>query len=274
MAKPRFEFQDDEECVQRLWAISDPDLIQELRNTLKPKPLFIADGHHRYETALNYRNARRQQEGPEAKPHGCQLQPWEGVLMLFAGLEDPGLTVLPTHRVLKAPLPSKADLCSTLKATFEIEEFPFQAHTEGETRKKLLHALQTKGQEGHAFGIALRNHPEYLLLTLRPEHSPKAAGSPREKLDVSILHSLVINPLFPAELTEEQLLYSKDEQESLDMVNQGVAEGALLLNPTKVQEVSDVASAGEHMPHKSTYFFPKPLTGLVMNVMNEGGDEH
>lgn len=271
MAKPRFEFQDDEECVQRVWALSDQHLIQELRNTLHPQPLFIADGHHRYETALTYRNARRQHLGIDATRSDGHLHPWESVLMLFASLEDPGLTVLPTHRILKTALPSKADLCRTLTPTFEIEEFPFQAHTEGVTRQKLLQALQTKGQHGHAFGVALRNHPEYLLLTLRPEHAPKTGESPVEKLDVSILHAFVMNPLVPRELTEDTLLYSKNEQASLDMVRQGMAEGALLLNPTKVQEVRDVASAGERMPHKSTYFFPKPLTGLVMNVMSEAG---
>ncbi|HVG02237.1 MAG TPA: hypothetical protein VM842_05065, partial [Nitrospira sp.] len=96
---------------------------------------------------------------------------------------------------------------------------------------------------------------------------PSAATSPRDRLDVSLLQQHVIATLCPSQADQEAILYSKDDHEALNWVQQGTGTAALLLNPTKVAEVQAVASAGERMPHKSTYFFPKPLTGLVMNVM-------
>ena len=105
--KPRIDFRDDVGFRQRLWAVTNSVVLEKVVDAMKSTPLFIADGHHRYETALNYRRARRQQAGP-----GTQhtVQPYDSVMMLFAGLEDEGLTVLPTHRVLTTPLPAVAEI--------------------------------------------------------------------------------------------------------------------------------------------------------------------
>jgi uncharacterized protein (DUF1015 family) len=117
------------------------------------------------------------------------------------------------------------------------------------------------------FGLALRGAASPLLLSVKPAHRPAAGASERDKLDVSLLQTLVMNRLCPKESDQHALIYTKDDQEALDLVAQGRATASLLLNPTRVAEVRAVAAAGERMPHKSTYFFPKPLTGLVMNVM-------
>lgn len=262
--RPRFDFRDDAGFRQRLWSITDRRVLQELTAALQPKPLFIADGHHRYETALTYRKLRRQQAG---LPPGGSLQPYDSVLMLLGSLEDPGLTVLPTHRVLTAPVPAPDRIKPLLRDAFEIEEFPFTSQTETDAGKRLIKTLRARGRAGHAFALALRDTPAHLLLTLRPDHPVLAGASARDRLDVSILHSLVLSKLCRSRSDEEALIYTKDDQEALDLVRRGTAHAALLLNPTKVSEVRDVAEAGERMPHKSTYFFPKPLTGLVMNVM-------
>jgi uncharacterized protein (DUF1015 family) len=115
--------------------------------------------------------------------------------------------------------------------------------------------------------MALRGAASPLLLSVKPAHRPKAGASERDKLDVSLLQTLVMNRLCPKESDQHALIYTKDDQDALDLVARGQATASLLLNPTKVGEVRAVAAAGERMPHKSTYFFPKPLTGLVMNVM-------
>ncbi len=259
----RYDFQDDVGCLQRLWAVTNPAVLKQIVDTMQSKPLFIADGHHRYETALNYQKLRRHQAG---SPAG--LQPYDGVLMLLAPLEDSGLTMLPTHRVTTTPLASYEQVNTMLGETFEFQEFPFTASTQGWVRAKFLTNLRTNGRTAPVFGIAMKGSDRYLALTLKPVHRPSAKASPHTKLDVSLLQQLIVAKLCPTQLEQEAILYTKDDHEALDWVAQGTGTGALLLNATKVSEVQAVATASERMPHKSTYFFPKPLTGLVMNVMD------
>jgi uncharacterized protein (DUF1015 family) len=260
----RYDFQDDVGCFQRLWAITDPAVLKQIVDTMQSKPLFIADGHHRYETALNYQKLRRQQA---SSPAG--LQPYDSVLMLLAPLEDPGLTMLPTHRITTTPLASYEQLNTMLGETFEFQEFPFTASTQGWVRAQFLTAMRTNGRTAPVFGIALKGGDRYLALTLKPAHRPSAQAPPHTKLDVSLLQQLIVAKLCPTQLEQEAILYTKDDHEALDWVAQGTGTGALLLNATKVSEVQAVATASERMPHKSTHFFPKPLTGLVINVMDD-----
>ena len=264
--KPRIDFVDDAGFHQRLWSVTNPSALEQLSRSMATTPLFIADGHHRYETALNYRRLRRQQESAQA-PGG--RRPYDSVLMLFAGLEDPGLTVLPTHRVLTMPVPPLDRLKTLLSTAFEIRELSFQAANERDTRRQFIDQLRAQGKSVPVFGLSLRGTDRYFLLILRPSHRPSPTTSPRDRLDVSLLQQHVIATLCPTPREQEAILYTKDDHEALDWVRQGNGEAALLLNPTKVSEVQAVAAGGERMPHKSTYFFPKPLTGLVMNVMEE-----
>ena len=256
------DFRDDVGFRQQLWTVTDPAVVTQAVESLSSKPLFIADGHHRYETALNYQKLRRQQAGAPAG-----LQPFDGVLMLLTALEDPGLTVLPTHRVTTTALPSYERMQSMLGTTFDLQEFPFTAATQAATRANFIEAMRTNGRTIPVFGLALKGDSRYVTLTLKPAHRPPAQASPRTKLDVSLLQQLVVAILCPTQQEQESILYTKDDHEALDWVANGTGTGALLLNATKVSEVQAVATAGERMPHKSTYFFPKPLTGLVMNVM-------
>ncbi len=266
--KPRIELTDDDGFVHRLWAVTDPQVLNALASELRSKPLFIADGHHRYETALTYQRQRREQEGGSV---GIRRRPYDGVLMLCAGLEDPGLTVLPTHRVLKTTLPSIEDIRDRLKAEFTCEEIEFDRAGEADGRRRFLKGLRERGAHGKVFGLSLQGASTYYLLSFRPEAEAKLGASPRDRLDVSVLHSRLLSRIGPAELDEHTVIHTKSDDEALDLVLQGSGQAAFLLNPTRVSEVSAVASVGERMPHKSTYFFPKPLTGLVLHVMDEGG---
>jgi uncharacterized protein (DUF1015 family) len=264
--KPRVDFHDDAGFRQRLWSVTNTLVFQQVVEAMKDKPLFIADGHHRYETALNYRRLRREQAGAGGR---SQLQPYDAVLMLFSSLEDEGLTVLPTHRVLTTAVPSAADIKQMLSDSFEVIDFPFQRDQEPQVRVEFLTALRARGQSAPVFGLAVRHDSHYYLLELRRRHRPAGTGSPRERLDVSILQQRVVGTLCPTQEEQEAMLYTKDDHEALNWVLNGTGTAALLLNATRVSEVQAVASAGERMPHKSTYFFPKPLTGLVINVMEE-----
>jgi uncharacterized protein (DUF1015 family) len=260
----RIDFQDDGGCQQRLWAVTDQAVLKQIVDAMQSKPLFIADGHHRYETALNYQRLRREQAG---SPTG--LQPYDGVLMLLSPLEDPGLTVLPTHRVTTTPLPSYEKVKALMAEKFELQEFPFTGNTQTAVRAQFVEALRTNGRTVPTFGLALKGENRYVTLALKAAHRPTAQASPRAKLDVSLLQQFVVAVLCPTQQEQEAILYTKDDHEALDWVANGTGTGALLLNATKVSEVQAVATAGERMPHKSTYFYPKPLTGLVINVMEE-----
>jgi uncharacterized protein (DUF1015 family) len=257
----RYDFLDDAGCRERLWAVTDPAVLKQIVDQMQSKPLFIADGHHRYETALTYQKLRRQTGSP-AGP-----QPYDGVLMLLAPLEDPGLTVLPTHRVTTTPLPPYDRVKALLSDTFDFQEFPYTAETKDGVRAQFLNTLRTNGRTAPVFGIALKGDSRYLALTLKPAHRPSPQASPRTKLDVSLLQQLIVAKLCPTQQEQEAILYTKDDHEALNWAAQGTGTGALLLNATKVGEIQAVATAGERMPHKSTYFYPKPLTGLVINVM-------
>jgi uncharacterized protein (DUF1015 family) len=270
--KPRIDFTGESGFRHRLWSVTDRNILDQVVAAMKPRRLFIADGHHRYETALTYRRQRQEQDGLAgsglSRASGA-LRAYDSVLMLCSGLEDPGLTVLPTHRVLNKPVPAADRILDLLRNEFTIEEFQFDGQGEPETRRRFLQSLRRGGHTGQVFGLALRDAETYFVLGLRSSPHSTCGGSPRDRLDVSVLHHQVLTKVCPSKLDEGSLLYTKDDHEALELVRQGSATAALLLNPTKVGEVRDVAAAGERMPHKSTYFFPKPLTGLVINVFEE-----
>ena len=243
--------------------MTDPASIERVVAAMKPLPLFIADGHHRYESALRYRNAQRKAHGESG------TLPSDWVLMYFSNLDDPGLTILATHRVLPAPLPcTPAEIRQRLAQTFTLAAYSFTKETEPGARAKFLSALHAaQATDAHVMGLVVRAERRYELLTLNPAGLARLGPSARERLDVSILQHLVFRValrLTPRD--EERLVYIKDEEDAMAAVARGDGELAFLLNPPKVTEVKDVARVGDRMPHKSTYFYPKPLTGLVINT--------
>src|SRR6185312_4346372 len=137
----RYDFQDDAGCRECLWGVTDETVIQQITAAMQTKPLFIADGHHRYETAL---------------------QPYDSVLMLLTPLEDPGLTVLPTHRVATTPLPSSDQIRTVLGDAFEFQEFPFSASTQQQARSQFLTSLRTEGKNTPVFGLARQGDDRYV----------------------------------------------------------------------------------------------------------------
>jgi uncharacterized protein (DUF1015 family) len=263
--RPRIAVTDSDGGHHRLWTVTDPAALERVVAAVKPLPLFIADGHHRYESALRYRNAQRKAHGESG------TLPSDWVLMYFSNLDDPGLTILPTHRVLPGPLPCPvAAIRQRLAETFTLAAFPFTKETEPEARTQFLNALHAaQATDGHVMGCVVRGEPHYDLLTLNPTGLSRLGPSARERLDVSILQQLVFRGalrLTPQD--EERLIYIKDEEDAMAAVARGDGELAFLLNPPKVTEVKDVARVGDRMSHKSTYFYPKPLAGLVLNVMD------
>jgi uncharacterized protein (DUF1015 family) len=269
--KPEMEVTARDGVTHRVWSLTDPAEIDIIVRELRDKPLFIADGHHRYDTALNYRNERRKAVG---SPVGDQ--PSDYVAMYLARLEDPGLTVLPAHRALFnlnnfEPKRFEGDL----NRYFNIERIDFDERSQAADLLTVLDTMRHRADRAHAFGMRVKGEHSYYLLTLRNEADMDALVPDRSaayrRLDVSILHHLIIDMLLGIKMETHKLglniEYIKDAAEADRRVREGQAEIVFFMNPTKVREVKDVASAGERMPQKATYFYPKLLTGLVIHMI-------
>jgi uncharacterized protein (DUF1015 family) len=262
---PTIEVADEYGVAHRVWQISDPGVIASVQEKMRDKKLVIADGHHRYETALNYRDECRSAAGTSSNPQA----PHEFVMMTFVNMNDPGLLVLPTHRVVHSLGSFSADdFQNSSRAFFELEEVDPALDA---TRATTL--LRERGRAGTAL-LAVTANRAFVL------HSPKAAGaqfmaglSPRQQaLDVVQLHKCLLEGVL--KLSEESirnqqnLSYLREAAEALAQVRKGAANIAFLMNPCPVAHVRDVAFAGEVMPQKSTDFYPKLLSGLTTYALD------
>ena len=269
--KPLLEVKAADGVVHRIWRLADPGAIDVVVAAVSATPIFIADGHHRYDTALNYRNERRKAAGSFTGQEGYNYVP-----MFLARIEDPGLTILPAHRALFNladfhPRQFEEDL----NRYFNIERIDFTKRTEQADRTTVLDTMAHRADHTHVFGMRVKGEHSYYVLTLRSEADLDAIIPDRSaayrRLDVSILHHLIIDKLLGIRMETHKLglniEYIKDADAAVKRVETGEAEIIFLMNPTKVTEVRDVAAGGERMPQKATYFYPKLLTGLVMNVM-------
>jgi len=271
--QPDLDVTDDDGVEHRLWRVTDPAIIQKAQELLDKKPLFIADGHHRYETALNYRNFMRQQVGEYT---GKEL--FNYVLMYFANMEDQGMLIFPTHRLVHGlkdfHLPG---FLAALGEFFEVEARDLNPNN-ADARVEARNILQQKGAEAHTLALFAGGQSIYYLTLRDPGVMDRffddKASKALRTLDVSILHRLVLEHLLhiTPEAQERQLnlKYVKNFDEPFTAVQSGEFQLAFLMNATRMTEVRDVANAGEKMPQKSTYFYPKLLTGLVFNKIAEG----
>jgi uncharacterized protein (DUF1015 family) len=270
-AAPATELRDGYGVVHRLWVIADSEKLAAIQQAMADQKLVIADGHHRYETALNYRNERRAAAG-----HDNPDAPWELAMMTFVNTRSEGLTILPTHRVV-ANLHdfSWTSIRRYLEPWFAAEQFPFT--NEGDkaaARAKFLHRL-VKTREQRAIGVyPTVDSPKraFYVLTLRPGADlslllPNVSPLQRE-LDVVLLHEGILEPalgITPQAVTaEKNLTYEREASAAMDAVDRGAAQVAFLLNPCGVDQVMHIATSGEVMPQKSTDFYPKLLSGIAM----------
>lgn len=259
---PIASFTDELGIGHELRAIEWAYEIAMIRDALATQRILIADGHHRYETALNYCRLRREAGGNPAPG-----QPYDFVMMTLVACDDPGLVILPTHRVVhKLRQDMMAQFAARAPELFQIEE----CFAAAELRAKL--AAAGRG----ALGVALRGQPLRLLKlrdrTAVADAIPHAPVAVRE-LDVTVLHALVFAHLLMLRDNEVKaggrVEYTIDAAFALEAVGAGRADGAFLMNPPAVADVERVSDSGATMPEKSTYFFPKLITGLVMNPLSD-----
>jgi uncharacterized protein (DUF1015 family) len=240
--------------AERIDPITDPDTCELLVKMLSDRQVWIADGHHRYETALNFRLGLGRRDG---------RIPEDFLMMALASISDPGLALLPTHRILKASPLSPAETIERLRSMFVVELSP--AATLGEVL-----AARVKPQTP-AFGLVL---PEGNAFILTPHNSaalidgePGLGSRELRALDVSVLHSIILERILGVTGTEH-LAYTRDPAEAISAVAEGAA-AAFLMNPPTVDQMRTIALGGEKMPQKSTYYFPKILSGLVLWSLND-----
>jgi len=249
----------------RLQHITDPAQIDLIQDFFAERQLYIADGHHRYETALNYREEIREQRRQLHVDDAVQF-----VLMALVDVDDPGLLVLPTHRLLSGLLTTVLRTLSTeqLARYFTVSELG-----SGVTSDVLLAQLAQAGTTEPA--LVLSTAEQNWLLRLNEQGRRRMAESGHSaawnELDVAVAHTLILEALLGIQ-TEDvtagtYLRYTRDAQQAVQAVHTGEAQAALLLNATRVRQIRDVSQADDRMPQKSTYFYPKLITGLVMNPL-------
>jgi uncharacterized protein (DUF1015 family) len=268
---PATELRDEYGVVHRLWVVAEPQRLGAIQDAMANQKLVIADGHHRYETAINYRNERRSQI-----LHGDANAPYEFAMMTFVNTRSEGLTILPTHRVA-ANLHdfSWPSVRRYLEPWFTAEALSFRDEGErNEARGKFLHRLaETRAQRSIGVYPAVQAAKRaYYVLTLRAgadlaQLLPNVSPLQRE-LDVVLLHEGILEPalgITPQAVTaEKNLTYEREAAAALDAVDSGAAQIAFLLNACDVEQVMRIATAGEVLPQKSTDFYPKLLSGITM----------
>lgn len=246
--RPRFEFTDDEGVTHRLWQLSDPLLIKAVARRLQGQRLLIADGHHRYSTALRFRELMRQRY-----PEAPAAAPFEFVAMYLTPMESEGLLILPTHRLVPA-LPEEA-----LKGVSERMERFFQRRTfSPQHQGELFRAID----RGEGLGFFRKGKGFALLL---PRDGLPISGVLR-RIDAALVDELLLRGL------SVKVDLTRDREEAVRAVLEGRYEMAFLLRPPRVQDLKAVVEQGELMPKKSTYFYPKVASGLVLFPVAEEGE--
>lgn len=257
--------------LNRLWLLDEPEVVARLEQAFADKKLYMADGHHRYETALTYQAERRAAGDPEGGSA-------DYVLMALAALEDPGLVVLPYHRQVQGL--NERELLSlnqNLPSYFDMEEVNIANQAKpGTYMAEFIQELDGNEITTHVFGMYGNEPDKMTVLKLKTEESISDMMPPHSEawqhLDVSIFQTVVLEGCLGMSeesiSNEEKLSYTRSIEEGVAKVRQGELQLLFILPPTRVAEMLAVADAHDQMPPKSTYFYPKFLTGIVMRLLD------
>jgi uncharacterized protein (DUF1015 family) len=249
---------DDEGTVHKLWRIADPELLKTIEDTMRQEDIFIADGHHRYEVACSYRDEMRSRS---LKSTG--EEDYNYILSYFTNTDPHGLYIYPIHRFVKLEKTLALErFIEALKEYFDVEEV--------KDRAKFFFLLEKSGRSEHVIGMY--KDKRYWLLRLKNVKilDRELIDKPLayRTLDVSILNHLVFKKILGLE-NNDTLTFSPNAEEFIEKTDRDPMSVSFFLNPVKMQQIIDVALKGERMPAKSTYFYPKVLSGLVINKHEE-----
>ncbi len=248
--QPFIDLRDDDDVRHLVWRLSDPKLIKQIVSSLSQQQVFIADGHHRYEVAKTYRDLRRAKTG---KATGTE--PYDYVMTYLTNMDSRDLKIFPMHRIVKK---FPRDL-EALEEYFRIDKI--------RSKDDLVIMLAKAGKNEHAFGLYTRDGITLLRLKNRLliDKLIKEGSSEYKRLDATILKHFVLDK---AGVKSEEIIYTKDVYEVTGMVDGGSADAGFIMNPVKIQQLKAIALNGEKMPPKTTYFYPKVLSGLTVYKMS------
>jgi uncharacterized protein (DUF1015 family) len=272
---PLIDVTDEDGILHQLWRISHADVLRKVSQWLKDIPLFIADGHHRYETALNYRNLE-----VKRNPQSTGKELYNYVMMYLTPMEGEGLVILPYHRIINNLEGFDFSLFEKkLEDYFEIKSFQFDKSNQVQVWEEFNRQLQNDGWDVPVLGMYGAGQSCYHLLLLKEKvffslvDDEKGSVS-LKKLDVSIIESVIFKDVLAItgdDLKQQQnLTYVHDTREGLDLVQNEGYQLAFFLNNTKPSDIKDITGRGETMPQKSTFFYPKLLSGPVINKIVPG----
>src|SRR5262245_53471875 len=265
---PLVEFEMDNGDMCKLWRVTDPALIEKTQREMKEQTLLIADGHHRYEATLKYRDQMRSERGQ-----------WTGgeaynyIMSYFANMNDDNVVILPTHRLVRGFTHKPfLELEEALQTYFYVEQHPKTP----EGKISFLKALKTAAKKHRVIGASFKRDPRYLILRLKNkrimQRLAKDLSSPLRELDVSTLHLLILEHILgmlpEQQVSGDNIRYSQDEEFVLQALEKEDFQAAFILTATKKEEIENVVASGEKMPQKSTYFYPKLASGLVVNKID------
>ena len=266
ISKPQINVKGYDGFTHQLWKLDDSSVVKTIIDDLQKKILFIADGHHRYQTSINYAQEKREQTGNK-DPNA----PFNYIMVVLCNMFDPGLSILPTHRFIKMPQVNFDDLAKKLEKYFIVEPKLIKEKKKdyGKIGKAIMNDIATE----NSHKLALYTKDKYYVLTLKNENVMDKLASDHSKtwrtLDVSILHKLILEEFLGIneKNLEDHVKYTRVDSEAVQLVDEGAYDFSFLINATKINQLKAIADAGEHMPQKSTYFLPKMLSGLVMYKM-------
>ena len=248
---------DEDSVVHRMWKVDDEETVRFLSQSFKDKKVYIADGHHRYETSLAYN-----------KEYGAEVPDSAHVMMFLTNLDAQSLAIYPIHRQIKCPEPfSRQTFIKQLEPFFTVEEFP-----KGQSADQLTAGLETQGRDGVTF-CAYLGQGDALLLKLKDIENVvpfmEDDSSELKVLDVYQLHTLVMRELLGIDTRkpehQQYITYNVRTAESMANVDAGTFDLVFFMNATRMDQVRQLAEKGIRLPQKATYFYPKLLSGLVTN---------
>lgn len=270
--KPQVDVRDEYDVVHKLWPITDAQALETIRREMADKKLVIADGHHRYETALAYRDERRAHAG-----RVNANAPYEKVMMTLFNTAGEGLTILPTHRIVAHVANfSLATFRAALADAFDAHSYPFAGPAERSRAYDQFRRDLLRGREQRAVGAYAGDGAFYVLVLKREADLAtllRGVSPAQRGLDVVLLHRLILERGLKitedAVKTEKNITYEREMDTAIGEVDSGRAQICFLLNPVSVETVAEMAMGGEVLPQKSTDFFPKLMSGITMYRLRE-----
>jgi uncharacterized protein (DUF1015 family) len=262
--KPFIDVTDDNGVQNLVYKIEDEKTLNLIEKVMADKTLLIADGHHRYETAMNYRNLQKENKDDDYKY----------VMSYFTNLDDENLLVFPTHRIITKWIEPYV-LLEKIKKYFDLEEFGFNGQNKNEVKNKFLQEIEKANEKQISMGLYMKNVNIFYLLKLREDVSnildEFEVPNVLKKLDLTVLHKVLITKELKytqeEQMAQDGIKYIKQESEAFDLIDSGKAEASFIMAYPKIKDIKEISEAGYRMPQKSTYFYPKLLSGIVINPL-------